>query len=251
MKKVLYLFLVVLVITSCARGFYSPNSVNQFGTQTQVVLDQANFRVVRHLEVVVEINNSNLQRADVEKSAYAELLRRANLTGSQALINVVIEEVRRESSNIFRVLFSGMPKLKQHVAARATVIEFLDASGNPIASVSGQGASYQGTAPRASSAQVEEVEEKVPDIQQEIKNNHKKINESSTGGRTNAIRKDYQSIYSVLIGKKEYEKLNSIQGVVIQALESNGAKPAKLADELKKEKELNNKIKIFLKYAKK
>ncbi len=144
MKKFNYLLLVVILTTGCATGYYAPHNVNQFGAQTQVVLNQANFRIVRNLEVVIDINNSNLKRADVEKSAYAELLRRANLTGSQALINVVIEEVRRERTNIFLSLFAGgLRKYTQHVAARATIIEFLDANGNPIQSVA-----IQGTAPR-------------------------------------------------------------------------------------------------------
>lgn len=142
MKKILYLLLVALIATSCARGYYAPRNTNQYGVQTQVVLNKANFRIVRHLEVVIDVNNTDLKRADVEKSAYAELLRRANLTGSQALINVVVEEVRRESTNIFRILF-GLPKVVQHVAARATVIEFLDDNGNPI-----QSTDVQGTAQR-------------------------------------------------------------------------------------------------------
>ena len=170
MKKIFYLILVVVLASSCAAGYYAPHNVNQFGTQTQVVLSEANFRVVRHLEVVIDINNTNLKRADVEKSAYAELIRRANLTGSQALINVVIEEVRRESSNIFRILFGVRTKITQHVAARGTIIEFLDKNGNPIQSVAPQGTaprdsaptsngnlnaidanpSYQGSAPRSS-----------------------------------------------------------------------------------------------------
>lgn len=142
MKKILYLLLVALIATSCARGYYAPRNTNQYGVQTQVVLNKANFRIVRHVEVVIDVNNTNLKREDVEKSAYAELLRRANLTGSQALINVVVEEVRRESTNIFRILF-GLPKVVQHVAARATVIEFLDDNGKPI-----QSTDVQGTAPR-------------------------------------------------------------------------------------------------------
>ena len=142
MKKILYLLSIALIATSCARGYYAPRNTNQYGVQTQVVLNKANFRIVRHLEVVIDVNNTDLKRADVEKSAYAELLRRANLTGSQALINVVVEEVRRESTNIFRILF-GLPKVVQHVAARATVIEFLDDNGNPI-----QSTDVQGTVPR-------------------------------------------------------------------------------------------------------
>lgn len=77
------------------------------------------------------MNNTDLKRVDVEKSAYAELLRRANLTGSQALANVVIEEMRRENMNLF-----GFYKHKQYVSAHASVIEFLDATGNPLPSVS-------------------------------------------------------------------------------------------------------------------
>ncbi len=168
MKKVFYFMLVVVLASSCATGYYAPHNINQFGTQTQVILSEANFRIVRHLEVVIDINNSNLKRADVEKSAYAELVRRANLTGSQALINVVIEEVRRDKLHVFLTLFSGVrvSKITQHVAARGTIIEFLDKNGNPVQSEAYKGsapvtsqttntttqstdASYQGSAPRS------------------------------------------------------------------------------------------------------
>ena len=124
MKKVSYLLLVVLFATSCATGYYAPHNVNQFGAQTHVVLDKPNFRIVKNIEVVIDVNNTNLKRADVEKSAYAELLSRANLKGSQALINVVIEEVRREKKTW------GVPKIAQHVAARATVIEFINGTAS-------------------------------------------------------------------------------------------------------------------------
>ena len=168
MKKVFYFMLVVVLASSCATGYYAPHNINQFGTQTQVILSEANFRIVRHLEVVIDINNSNLKRADVEKSAYAELVRRANLTGSQALINVVIEEVRRDKLHVFLTLFSGVrvSKITQHVAARGTIIECLDKNGNPVQSEAYKGsapvtsqttntttqstdASYQGSAPRS------------------------------------------------------------------------------------------------------
>ena len=146
MKKLFYLASVVILACSCATGYYAPHNINQFGTQTQVILSEANFRIVRHLEVVIDINNTNLKRADVEKSAYAELIRRANLTGSQALINVVIEEVRREKTHVIPLIFGvRVSKITQHVAARGTIIEFLDKNGNPI-----QSETNQGTAPRAS-----------------------------------------------------------------------------------------------------
>lgn len=129
MKKLFYLMLATIMLSSCATGMYLPGK-SHLGLNTNVVLSQANYRIVRNLEVTVEINNSNLKRVDVEKSAYAELLRQANLTGSQALANVVVEEVRRENMNLF-----GFIKHKQYVSAYASIIEFLDDSGNPIPSV--------------------------------------------------------------------------------------------------------------------
>ena len=130
MKKIVIFIAATIILSSCAVGTYMPNAYNNYGTQTQVVLDRANFRIVRDVEVVVEVNNSNLKRKDVEQSAYGELLRQYKLTGSQAFINVSIEEVRREKINAF-----GFSKRKQYVAARATIIEFLQDNGEPISSV--------------------------------------------------------------------------------------------------------------------
>lgn len=135
MKKLIIASIVTLILSSCAVGTYMPGALNNYGTQTQVVLSGANFRIVRDVEVVIEVDNSNLKRQDVERSAYGELLRQYKLTGSQAFINVSIEEVRRESMGFFRALFVGVPKVKQYVAARATIIEFLQPNGEPIKSV--------------------------------------------------------------------------------------------------------------------
>lgn len=135
MKKLIIASIVTLMLSSCAVGTYMPGALNNYGTQTQVVLSGANFRIVRDVEVVIEVDNSNLKRQDVERSAYGELLRQYKLTGSQAFINVSIEEVRRESMGFFRALFVGIPKVKQYVAARATIIEFLQPNGEPIKSV--------------------------------------------------------------------------------------------------------------------
>ena len=150
MKKINYFFLllcVACVFGSCAVGTYVPHAVNVIGTQTTVVLDKANFRVVRSVEAVVEVDNDRLRRADVEKSAFAELTRKYPLTGSQTYINVVFEEVQREKVFAFH---SGRYKLKQYVAVRATIIEFLQDNGQPIPSVE----SPYNTAPRY--AQIEQ-----------------------------------------------------------------------------------------------
>lgn len=155
MKKLNYGVLLVFVASifgSCAVGTYVPHSVNLTGTQTTVVLDKANFRVVRNVEAVVEVDNDRLRRADVEKSAFAELTRKYPLTGSQAYINVVFDEVRREKVFAFH---SGRFKLKQYVAVRATIIEFLQDNGQPIPSAS----SPYNTAPqRKASVETPQVE---------------------------------------------------------------------------------------------
>lgn len=135
MKKLIIASIVTLMLSSCAVGTYMPSALNNYGTQTQVVLSGANYRIVRDVEVVIEVDNSNLKRKDVERSIYGELLRQYKLTGSQAFINVSIEQVRRESMGFFRALFVGIPKVKQYVAARATIIEFLQPNGEPIKSV--------------------------------------------------------------------------------------------------------------------
>lgn len=127
-KLVFFLLLTVSLVSSCSTGVYLPNAYNNYGIQTQVILDRANFRIVQDVEVVIEVNNTSLKRRDVEKSAYGELLNRYKLTGSQAIINVSIEEVRRESTN----WFTSLTKHKQYVAARATIIEFIQENGEPI-----------------------------------------------------------------------------------------------------------------------
>lgn len=134
MKKSFYgvvLCVVAFAFGSCAVGSYIPSTLNVGGTSTQVVLSQANYRVVRNVEAVIEINNDNLRRADVEKSAFAELTRKYPLSGSQAYINVVLEEIRRESFGVG----GGLQKRKQFVAVRATIIEFLRENGEPVNSI--------------------------------------------------------------------------------------------------------------------
>ena len=144
MKKINFILLaaVLCMLTSCGVGVYYPYAQNVFGAQTTVHLDKANFRVVRDVEAVVAVTNTNLSRSSVEKSAYGQLLRNARLTGSQVLINVVIEEVQRASGGLFRWAL-GAPKIVQYVAARATIIEFLDENGNPTVSQSYRPTSVQ------------------------------------------------------------------------------------------------------------
>ena len=153
MKKIFYFALIAIVATSC-KGIYLPYATNHFGAQSQVVLNQANFRVVRNVEVVVDFDNTNMRRAEAEKSAYGELLREAQLTGSQVLINVVIEEVLRKGWH-----------RHQYVAARATIIEFLDENGNPTVSES-----YRPTNTHTNTVTAQPIKNSSPSTQQSAHN---------------------------------------------------------------------------------
>lgn len=131
MKKYYFfaLAIIAILLSSCEVGRYVPRSVNVFGAQTQVVLSQANFRIVRDVELVVEVNNDHIKRSEAEKSAFTELMRKYPLVGSQVYINVVMEEVRREENTAN----GGLSNLKRYISVRATIIEFIKEDGTPVA----------------------------------------------------------------------------------------------------------------------
>lgn len=145
MKQIFVFSLTILLVTGCRVSTYIPYAENQFGAQTTVVLDKANFRVVRDVEAIVVVDNQKASRIDITKSAYGQLLKKAQLTGSQVLINVVIEEIRTDSptNRHGSIVGNGAKKRYQYIAARATIIEFLNEQGQPIQSV--QNNSYSTT----------------------------------------------------------------------------------------------------------
>ena len=266
MRKLSVLLVVAIIAASCAVGTYHPYARNNFGAQSTVVLDKANFRVVRDVEAIVDVNNTRLSRADVASSAYGELLRKAQLTGSQVLINVVIEEVRRESTNIFRLLF-GFPKRVQHVAARATIIEFLDEHGNPTVSESYRPTNTHTTTVTAkptnnsnASVAAQEVETTnsqpsspmaSPEDIQKCEQVHKqivKLSQHYTGSR--AFNK-YNGIYKSLPETQEnILNLQKIQYVVISHLSSQGTAFPQIEKELKNASSMEAEIAVFLSYYK-
>lgn len=266
MKKISILLVVALIATSCAVGTYHPYAQNNFGAQSTVVLDKANFRVVRDVEAIVDVNNTNLSRADVASSAYGELLRKAQLTGSQVLINVVIEEVRRESAGFFRLLF-GMPKRVQHVAARATIIEFLDENGNPRvsesyrptnthtttvtaqpinnskANVSVQEVETINTQPTQPMASVEEI--------QKCEQWHKQIIKINNNYLDGIVFNKYNDVYKSLSNTTDnINTLKKIQSVVLTYYNSEGLVYPNLKKQLKNATSMEEKIAIFLSYYK-
>ena len=244
MKKIFYFVLIAIVATSC-KGIYIPYATNHFGAQSQVVLNQANFRVVRNVEVVVDFDNTNMRRAEAEKSAYGELLREAQLTGSQVLINVVIEEILRK----------GFHK-HQYVAARATIIEFLDENGKPIVSESYRPTNTHTTVTAQpiknsnTNVSVQEVETiKTQPIQPlaSVKDTHKEIVFNSWGG---IVFKVYNNIYKSITYTRENKlKLQRIQSVVLTYFESKGLVYPNLKKQLKNASSTEEQMNIFLSYS--
>jgi hypothetical protein len=242
-------------------GTYYPYAQNNFGAQSTVVLEEANFRVVRDVEAIINVDNTNLSRADVANSAYGELLRKAQLTGSQVLINVVIEEVRRESGGLLRLLF-GMPKRVQHVAARATIIEFLDKDGNPTVSQSYRPSYTQTTtvsvqpAPKTNTPVVQEVETpthqpaqqmaSVEDLQK-CERVHTRIVNLASNFSVNTVFNKYDNLYKKLPKTEEnIQNLKKIQTIVIAYFNSNGSLYPYLSNQLKSATSMEEQITIFL-----
>lgn len=120
MKKYLSLIVMavaaVIFLASCGASQYLTNNTNL--QQTNVVLSQKNFHVVKNVEseasATYVFGIGGCSKESLKSNAVANLTKKANLTGSQALINVTVK-----SSGKF-ILFWN--KLTFH--ASGTVIEF-------------------------------------------------------------------------------------------------------------------------------
>lgn len=113
------LAVVVICMAGCSTGQYLNNSQNVNLNQTQVVLSQANFRVVKHVSTTYVYKGSmkKFNANQLKESAYAALVREADLTGSQTIVNVTMETLEREGGYFFKVF-------QQSVLVSGTVIEF-------------------------------------------------------------------------------------------------------------------------------
>ena len=120
MKKYLSLIVMavaaVIFLASCGASQYLTNNTNL--QQTNVVLSQKNFHVVKTVESEVSATYvfgiGGLSKNALKANAVAELTKKANLTGSQALVNVTI----KSSAKVF-VVFA-----KTTYYAEGTVVEF-------------------------------------------------------------------------------------------------------------------------------
>lgn len=120
MKKLLFkvAMAVAAIFLLAGCGVSSNLTTNANLNQTNVVLSQKNFHVVKTVESEVSATYvfgiGGLSKNALKANAVAELTKKANLTGSQALVNVTI----KSSAKVF-VVFA-----KTTYYAEGTVVEF-------------------------------------------------------------------------------------------------------------------------------
>lgn len=106
----------VLLLASC--GVSQNLTTNANVNQTNVVLSQKNFHVVKNVEAEASASYifgiGGFSKKALHDNAVAELTKKANLTGSQALVNVTVK-----SSAQFFLIISHFTYY-----AEGTVIEF-------------------------------------------------------------------------------------------------------------------------------
>lgn len=123
MKIKFSVFIVaVLCATGCGASFWSTTNQNQ--NQTSVVLSENNFRVVKNVSAEVHCTYvfgiGGISSKALMSNAVSELTRKANLQGTQALINISVK-----THNRYVLLWS-----RRSMIAHGTVIEFID-KNNP------------------------------------------------------------------------------------------------------------------------
>lgn len=110
MRKKMLIFglgIVALLATSCMSQQSLTSNLNM--NQTQVVLSQANYKIIGTARG--EAKGASASKL-VVNNAYAQMIKNANLTGSQALINVNYERITTLTN-------------KQQVVVTGTIIEFV------------------------------------------------------------------------------------------------------------------------------
>ncbi len=117
MKKLL-VSLSLCLLCSCSAHFYNTSNYNI--SETQVVLDKANFTVIGTANGSAKASYvfgiGGLSRKSLKGNAIADMYKNANLTGSQAIINVTFKQ---RASKI--LMYSEI-----EYTASGTIIEFID-----------------------------------------------------------------------------------------------------------------------------
>ena len=110
--------LLLLFATGCGVSSYMTQNQNQ--NQTNVVLSDSNYKVVKTVEAAVTnsyvFGIGGLSKKALMSNAVSELTKKANLTGSQALVNVTVQ-VQNKIILVWN---------RKTVVAHGTVVEFID-----------------------------------------------------------------------------------------------------------------------------
>ena len=110
--------LLLLSATGCSLSSYMTQNQNQ--NQTNVVLSDDNYKIVKTVEATASSSYvfgiGGLSKKALMSNAVSELTKKANLTGSQALVNVTVH-----IQNKIILVWN-----KKTVVAHGTVIEFTD-----------------------------------------------------------------------------------------------------------------------------
>ena len=116
LSKVVMPVAAILLLASC--GISQNLTYNSNVNQTNVVLSQKNFLVVKTVKAETSatyvLGIGGMSKKALQNNAVAELTQKANLTGSQALINVTVK-----STGKFVLIYG-----KTTYYAEGTVIEF-------------------------------------------------------------------------------------------------------------------------------
>ena len=111
---------VLLLLFASGCGISSYMTQNQNQNQTNVVLSDNNYKVVKTVEATVEnsyvFGIGGLSKKALMSNAVSELTKKANLTGSQALVNVTVQ-VQNKIILVWN---------RKTVVAHGTVVEFID-----------------------------------------------------------------------------------------------------------------------------
>lgn len=116
LSKVVIAIAAIILLSGC--GLNANLATNHNLNQTNVVLGQKNFHVVKNVEAEVSstyiFGIGGISKKSLHDNAIAELTKKADLTGSQALVNVTIHTSGK--------LILCWAKVTYY--AEATVIEF-------------------------------------------------------------------------------------------------------------------------------
>ena len=121
MKKLLFVAIIIAagLMTGC--GITSHLTTNHNVAQTNVDLSQRNYRVIGTAtgtaKVAYVFGIGGLSGKAIRANAYADMVKNANLTGAQAIINTTTEEKQRGVTPFY---------WKKVVTSHGQIIEFIE-----------------------------------------------------------------------------------------------------------------------------